>query len=216
MTTAPAHQVVLDRADFPALSSRARRLAGRGCRALLGITGAPGAGKSTLAEDLVDGLDGFAVLLPMDGFHYAQRVLRELGREERKGAPDTFDAAGFVHLLRRIRAGDEPVVYAPTFRRDLEEPIAGAIPIPHGVPLVVVEGNYLLADRAAWAPVAGLLDETWYLSPDPQVRLRRLVDRHMSYGRSREVATARATGSDQVNAEVIEATRSRADVIVVG
>lgn len=215
MTEPSPPQVVVDRADLGTLVARARRLAEPGRRVLLGIAGSPGSGKSTLAEQLVGALAGAAVLVPMDGFHYARSVLRRLGREERKGAIDTFDAGGFVHLLRRVRAADEPVVYAPTFRRDLEEPIAGAVAVRREVPLVVVEGNYLLADQGEWAPIRGLLDEAWFLDLDDGVRLERLVARHVRFGRDLEAARAHAHGSDQANADLVESTRSRADVLVV-
>lgn len=196
------------------LVERARLLAVPGRRHLLGITGAPAAGKSTVADALVDALGPAAVLVPMDGFHLAQVELRRLGRSDRKGAPDTFDGAGFVALLRRLVAASEPVVYAPAFSREIEEPIAGAIPVPRTVPLVVVEGNYLLLDEPPWRDVAALLDETWYLDLDDATRLARLVARHMAYGRDEGKALGRATGSDQRNAELIVATRSRATVIV--
>ncbi len=156
----------------PDLLARAAALAAGG-RRLLGLAGPPGAGKSTLAAALVGALGDRAVLVPMDGFHLAQAELERLGRADRKGAPDTFDADGFVALLARLRAqgpGD-PVVYAPRFDRHLEEPIAGAIGVPATVPLVVVEGNYLLHDEGAWAGVAPLLDDAWYLDlPDDGAR----------------------------------------------
>ncbi len=207
--------VVVARTDTDALAARARSLAARGGRRLLGITGAPGAGKSTLAAEVVAALDGDAVLLPMDGFHLAQVRLEELGRTATKGAIDTFDGGGFVHLLRRVRAADEEVVHAPTFRRDLEEPIAGAIAVHRGTPLVVVEGNYLLAEQPPWDEVAGLLDETWFVDPGP-LRREWLVSRHMAFGRDRAAAEERSDGSDQVNALLVEGTRHRADVLVTG
>jgi pantothenate kinase len=108
------------------------------------------------------------------------------------------------------------VVYAPTLRRDLEEPIAGSIPVPSGVPLVVTEGNYLLAADPPWPAVRELVDEIWYLDPDDDVRLDRLVQRHIRYGRDPDAAQQRALGSDQRNAELIVATKARADLIVVG
>ena len=135
---------------FADLVADAGRLA-YGGRRILGITGAPAAGKSTLASRLVAALDGRAVEVGMDGFHYAQRELARLGRTERKGAPDTFDADGYVALLRRLRVAGPEVVYAPEFRRDLEEPMGSALPVPPDVPLVVTEGNYLLLADGPWA-----------------------------------------------------------------
>jgi pantothenate kinase len=197
-----------------ALVERARRLVVPGERRLLGITGAPAAGKSTVAAALVATLDPAAVLVPMDGFHLAQRELERLGRADRKGASDTFDGAGFVALVRRLAAATEPVVYAPEFRREIEEPIAGAIAVRREVSLVVLEGNYLLLDELPWRDLAPLLTETWYLAPAESIRIARLIARHMAFGRDEAQAIGRATGSDQRNAEVILATRARATVIV--
>ncbi|MFD0038182.1 nucleoside/nucleotide kinase family protein [Streptomyces anulatus] len=198
-----------------ALTDRAHALADTGGRCVLGIAGPPGAGKSTLAEQLVTALDGRAALVPMDGFHLAAAELERLGRADRKGAPDTFDAAGYAALLRRLRAPD-PVhaVYAPAFDRSLEEPVAGSLPVPPDVPLVVTEGNYLLLDDGPWAPVRGLLDEVWFLDLDPEVRVRRLVDRHVRHGRPRHRAEAWVARSDEANARLVERGRGRADLIV--
>jgi pantothenate kinase len=206
----------VDRHDIEALLARARALMSRGERRLLGIAGAPGAGKSTLAEFVVEALAPDAVLVPMDGFHLAEAQLRRLGLDERKGAIETFDAGGFVAMLRRLRDASEPVVYAPTFRREIEEPIAGAIRVPREVPLVVTEGNYLLATDEVWSQVRGILDEIWFVELDDDVRLDRLIKRHMRYGRSELAARARALGSDQRNAEFVADGRARADVLVVG
>nr|WTB34398.1 nucleoside/nucleotide kinase family protein [Streptomyces sp. NBC_00830] len=200
--------------DVGELSARARRLAAPG-RRILGIAGPPGAGKSTLAARLVDGLGGLAVLVPMDGFHLAQAELDRLGRAGRKGAPDTFDAAGYAALLRRLRTPGEPgPVYAPTFDRALEEPIAGAVPVPPDIPLVVTEGNYLLHDEEPWAPVRGLLDEVWFLDLDPDVRVRRLVDRHVRFGKPRPYAERWVAESDETNARLVDRGRDRADLVV--
>nr|WP_319633107.1 nucleoside/nucleotide kinase family protein [Georgenia satyanarayanai] len=193
---------------------RVRAVIDRGGRRILGITGAPGAGKSTLAHAVVDALGDEACLVGMDGFHLAQAELVRLDRRERKGAPDTFDALGYVALLRRLRAADERTVYAPVFDRSLEEPIACAVPVPREVPLVVTEGNYLLVADGDWAEVGPLLDESWYVEPPEDVRIARLIARHEAYGRSPEEARERSLGSDQRNAEVIAATRRRADVVV--
>ena len=195
------------------LVDRAAALATGPDRAILGIVGPPGAGKSTLAEQLVDALDGRAVLVPMDGFHLTDAELRRLGRDERKGAPDTFDAAGYVHLLRRLRERTDDVVYAPVFVRRREVAEAGALPVPRDVPLVVTEGNYLLLD-GAWAPVRGLLTQCWYVDVDPDLRRQRLVARHVLHGRSPGEAEAWVAATDEPNARVIEATRDRADLVV--
>jgi pantothenate kinase len=201
-------------AELDRLLSRARALAGRGGRQMLGITGGPGAGKSTLGKLVADALEDRAVLVPMDGFHLAQHQLETQGLVSTKGAIDTFDVGGFVHLMMRLRAAEEPVVYAPAFRRDLEEPIAGAIAVPSSVPLVIVEGNYLLAIGGGWEQVRSLLDDVWFLEPEETVRMARLIARHMTYGRDRDAAEERSTGSDQLNANLIASTRDRADLIV--
>jgi len=192
------------------LIERARGLITAGRRRILGITGAPAAGKSTLAATLAKALAPDAVLVPMDGFHLAASELHRLGRHERKGAPDTFDAASYVALLQRLRANVEGVVYAPEFRREIEEPIAGAIAVPRGVPLVITEGNYLLL----WPQARILLDEVWFVEADEQARLARLIARHMAFGRTRAEAEERAYGSDQRNAELIAASRDGADLLV--
>jgi pantothenate kinase len=195
---------------------RARGMATPGRRRILGLTGAPGAGKSTVAHRIVEALGpATAVLVPMDGFHLADVVLGQLGRRERKGAHDTFDDAGYAALLARLHAAPpDEVVYAPDFRRDLEEPIGSAIGVPADVPLVVTEGNYLLLDRDAWPRARALVDEVWFLAPPDDVRQERLVRRHEAYGRSPDEARAWALGTDQRNAELIAATAVRADAVL--
>jgi len=196
------------------LVERARGLAESGRRTILGLTGAPGSGKSTMAEEIVAALAPRAVLVPMDGFHLAGTVLDALGRTERKGAIDTFDAFGYVALLRRLHARDEPVVYAPEFRREIEEPIACAIPVPAECEFVVTEGNYLLAQEEPWAQVRRLVDVIWYLEPTEDVRIARLIARHERYGCSPEAARERTLGSDQRNAELVFRSRHLADLVV--
>jgi pantothenate kinase len=192
------------------LIDRARRLADSGARRILGIAGPPGAGKSTVAELIAAALGDQAALVGMDGFHLAQAELERLGRAGRKGAPDTFDRLGYVALLRRLRESTDPVVYAPEFRRAIEEPIANAVPVPRGVPLVVTEGNYLLV----WDEVRPLLDEAWYVAPDDALRVERLIARHIAFGRPPEVAREWVLRSDERNAELVAAAAGHADLLV--
>ncbi|SBT51028.1 nucleoside/nucleotide kinase family protein [Micromonospora narathiwatensis] len=196
------------------LVDRARALADAGPRQLLGIAGAPGAGKSTLAERIVAEVGPAARLVPMDGFHLAQSELVRLGRADRKGAPDTFDANGFVAVLRRLHRLEPTSVWAPAFRRDLEEPIAGAIEVPPEVRLVVTEGNYLLLRDDPWEEVRPLLHQAWFLDLDVELRLRRLTARHEAYGKTPEQARAWALGSDEANAARVAGTADRADLVV--
>ncbi|MEU7725531.1 nucleoside/nucleotide kinase family protein [Streptomyces sp. NPDC040724] len=189
--------------------------AARGGRRILGIAGPPGAGKSTLAARLAEALGPErAVVVPMDGFHLAQAELTRVGLADRKGAPDTFDVAGYVSLLHRLRTSDGATVYAPAFDRSLEEPIAGSIPVPPAVPLVITEGNYLLHDAGEWAAVRPLLDEAWYLAPDEALRVRRLVDRHVRHGKEPAYARAWVDRSDEANARLIAPGRHRADLVL--
>ena len=183
----------------------------RGGRALLGLVGPPGAGKSTLAAALQAEFADVAQAVPMDGYHLANVELERLGRRGRKGAPDTFDGAGYVALLRRpARAAGDEIVYAPEFRREIEEPIANAIPVFPGTRLVVTEGNYLLLEDGPWAQVAGLLDEVWYVDVPDALRVDRLTRRHVQFGRSADAAAAWVAGTDEPNARLIEASRGRA------
>lgn len=201
---------------LPELIGRARRLAAQPRRSILGITGAPGSGKSTLAGELVAALAPSAVAVPMDGFHLANAELDRLGRSDRKGAPDTFDAAGYVALLHRVRERKSHAVYAPAFDRALEEPVAGSIAVASDVRLVVTEGNYLLLDEDPWSGVRSVLDEVWYVEVDEVLRLERLIARHIRHGKSPSAARAWALGPDARNAERIAATREQADLVVAG
>ena len=210
MTTIPVQKLPPIPADGLA---RLQALMAGGQRRLLGLVGAPGAGKSTLAQALLQAVGADrAQVVPMDGFHLANVELQRLGRAGRKGAPDTFDSAGYVALLQRLRAqrpgGD--IVYAPEFRREIEEPIAGAIAVLPATQLVITEGNYLLHDAGPWAGAAAMLDEVWYVDIDDAVREQRLVQRHQQFGRSAEAARDWVAGTDAPNARLIAATKVRA------
>lgn len=193
--------------------SRLRQLTADGRRRILGLVGAPGAGKSTLAQAIVDALPGKAIIVPMDGFHLANAELVRLGRASRKGAEDTFDSAGYVALLSRLRQQrNDETIHAPIFRREIEEPIAGAIPVAPDIPLVITEGNYLLLEHGHWKGVRPLLDEVWYVNVDSALRQQRLVSRHMRFGRDEGAARQWVLQTDEVNATLIDSTRARADL----
>jgi pantothenate kinase len=206
------------------LVDRARGLVTGGRRAVLGITGAPAAGKTTLAAELVTALasrppagltpGAWVAHVPMDGFHLADVELDRLGRRDRKGAPDTFDALGYAALLRRLHEDADEMIYAPGFERVIEQPIAGAIPVPRDARLIISEGNYLLLDEPPWAAVRPLCTEVWYVDLDRTERLRRLVERHVRFGKDRAAAVGWATGTDERNATVVAATRAAADLVV--
>lgn len=186
-----------------------------GQRYMLGLAGAPGAGKSTVAQRLLEALPGRAVVVPMDGYHLANSELARLGRAGRKGAPDTFDGAGYVALLARLRlraAGE--VVYAPEYRREIEEGVAGAIAVPPEIELVITEGNYLLLDQGHWRGVRAQLDAVWYVDIDGDLRRERLAARHMRYGRTAEQARDWVLRTDEPNALLVEASKVRADLVL--
>jgi pantothenate kinase len=196
------------------LLERARRLLHARRRVVLGLCGAPGAGKSTLAAHLAEGVGPTAVVVPLDGFHLQDAELERLGRLGRKGAPDTFDVEGYVALLRRIVQHPDRTIYAPSFDRDRELSLAGAIPVLPEHRLVVTEGNYLLLDAPGWREVRNELDECWFLTGDDELRRRRLVERHIRHGRSPEAAEAWVASTDDPNARLIGPSREAADLVV--
>ncbi len=202
-------------AGVEGLLDRALRLLDRPGRAVLGIAGAPASGKSTLAALLLAELDrqrpGEAVGVGMDAFHLGHRVLVRRGQTEIKGAPETFDAVGFLHLLRRIRT-ETGTVYAPEFDRDIEDSLAHVVEIGPDVGLVVTEGNYLLLDTPPWADVRGLLDEAWFVHLDDAERQRRMIARHRRHGHDQTDAEARTFGSDERNARLVDVAPNHPDL----
>lgn len=200
---------MIERVDLERLAAELQQRVVTGRRVLIGICGAPGAGKSTLAEQLRDRLNaaaaGLAVAVGMDGFHLAASVIAGDERRARRGAPDTFDPLGYAALLTRLRSGTE-TVYAPQYRRELEDPIAGAIEVPPTCRIVLTEGNYLLHPAPAWRLAREQLDEVWYLrAPTEQQRIDALLRRHERHGKTAALAQRHVQQVDQANARLIQA-----------
>jgi pantothenate kinase len=196
------------------LARRARGLVTPNRRRLLGIAGPPGAGKSTLAEAVQAALRPRAAIVPMDGFHLSKAELVELGRLDRMGSPDTFNAQAFVELVSRLRDPRAGVVLAPAFDRQIEAPVPDAIRVSPTHQLAIVEGNYLLLDYEPWSSLREMLDEVWFLELSESERMKRLVARHVAYGKAPDAARAWSLGTDEANATLVSSVRARADLIV--
>lgn len=192
-------------------------LAGR-AQVVLAVVGCPGAGKSSLARELVQSASRLgveAVWLPMDGFHLADTELARLGLSDRKGAIETFDGDGYLAALRRVRDRGA-TVYVPSFDRGVEQPIAGSIPVSPAVRLIVTEGNYLLDEGEPWRRVRDLVDEFWFCETDEALRYERLLCRHVSFGKEPEAARQWIEAVDEPNGLRVAAARSKADRYVWG
>jgi pantothenate kinase len=194
----------------------ARLLEERSGRVVVGLTGPPGVGKSTAAERIVDEINAvqrdFAALLPMDGFHLSNAQLTRLGRKGRKGAPDTFDAAGFLVSVARVRDGYRAAdVYVPQFDRTLEEPVAAGLVVPAAARVVIAEGNYLALPSGGFSGARDLIDRLYYLRGADDVRRQRLLARHLAGGRSLIAAEHWVRAVDEPNARLIAETEGRCD-----
>lgn len=194
--------------------ARLRNLIQNGQRRILGLVGCPGSGKSTLASALQQQFPDTTQIVPMDGFHFSNSLLKSRGLAHKKGAQETFDSGGYVALLERLRNSyGKQRVYAPEFMREIEEPIANSIEILSTTRLVITEGNYLLLSNGSWANVRGFLDESWYVDIDSALRTQRLIERHVFFGRSHQSAVDWVEQTDEPNARLIQATKDRADLI---
>ncbi|MFW6693522.1 nucleoside/nucleotide kinase family protein [Streptomyces sp. MAR4 CNX-425] len=203
------------------LADDAWALLGDRRRVVLGLAGAPGAGKSTLARGLVAALRarhgaGGAAYVPLDGFHLAGAQLDRLGLRDRKGSEPSFDAAGYAALLRRLMAEPDAEVYVPDFDRALDEPVAARHRVAPGTRLIVTEGNYLACDLPGWHAARELMAEVWYVDAADAVRDARLMDRHVGFGRTEAASRAWIDANDAPNAELVKASRARCDRIVAG
>jgi pantothenate kinase len=201
------------------LTRDAIELASESSRAILGIAGSPGAGKSTLVDELVACIrvamgDDWVAHVPMDGFHLADAQLERIGARGRKGAPDTFDAAGYAHLLERLKREIEGPVYVPGFDRTLEQPLAAALVVLPTARLVITEGNYLLLAEPRWERARRAMDAVWFIASDEATRVERLVARHIQFGKTPDEARAWVAGTDQRNTELVEGTVDRADRVI--
>ena len=184
-------------------------------RVIIGVVGKPGAGKSTLTSYLIDHLPQNSVsLVTMDGYHLSNQQLSRLDLANKKGAFNTFDADGYIALLKRINNEFDKDIYFPVFHREIEESYSADGVVPARTKLILTEGNYLLFDQAGWGNVISELTETWYINIEDKLRIDRLLERHEFYGKSKEAAIAWANGSDETNAKIVEATSIRADVVI--
>jgi pantothenate kinase len=187
-------------------------LNGQNPRTLIGIVGKPGAGKSTVVEEISKKFDSKTVsIIPMDGFHLSNEELISLGRRERKGAPDTFDVEGFTLLIKSVKIDHSVDHKFPIFHREIEASIADEGMVPKESKVVVIEGNYLFSEAHGWNGIYPLLDHSWFIEIDDEIRIERLIARHVRYGKTREEAEAWSRGSDETNARFIGLTANRAE-----
>ena len=195
--------------DLDALAGLLLERAAGGRRVIAALAGAPGSGKSTVAEGLAERLNarqaGMAAVLPMDGYHYDDLHLVPAGLRPRKGAPVTFDVGGLYHTLRRIRDRDEAFVAVPVFDRDIEIARAGARMISAATPVIIVEGNYLLLGQEPWVRLRPLFDVAVLVDVPEAVLRARLEARWRHYSLTPEEIAWKLDGNDLPNGRVVMA-----------
>ena len=184
-------------------------------RTMIGIVGKPGAGKSTVVTEIQKQFSTEEVaIIPMDGYHLSNEELIKLGRRERKGAPDTFDVEGFISLITRVRIEIDKDHTFPIFHREIEASKADEGIVLRNTKVIVIEGNYLFSEEYNWNKVFPLLDQSWFIEIDDEIRMQRLITRHIKYGKTPQEAEEWSRGSDELNARFIEKTAARAGKII--
>lgn len=184
-------------------------------RTMIGIVGKPGAGKSTVVTEIQKQFSAEEVaIIPMDGYHLSNEELIKLGRRERKGAPDTFDVEGFISLITRVRNEIDKDHTFPIFHREIEASKADEGIVLRNTKVIVIEGNYLFSEEHNWSEVFPLLDQSWFIEIDDEIRMQRLITRHIKYGKTPQEAEEWSRGSDEENAKFIAKTASRAERII--
>jgi pantothenate kinase len=200
-----------------AISERIHHMRQTHDRVLVAISGAPASGKTTLAAEVARRMTEQkcqTIVVPMDGFHLGNALLESRGILARKGAPETFDVDGFVHLITRLKSNAD--VIAPQFDRVRDIAIAGSVMVPRECPVIIIEGNYLLLNETPWATLTGLWDLKVHLSvPLPELRAR-LIQRWLKHNLSPTAATHRAESNDIPNAERVIANLMPADMVFEG
>ena len=191
----------------------AKSIAASSKRSILAVAGAPGSGKTTITQSIVKELGPEnVVIVPMDGFHLSNTILKKWDRRSRKGAWDTFDASGYINLISRIKNQREEIILAPDFDRDIDESIGGVIEVSINTPLILLEGTFLFSEHGLWPELLPLIDHGWFVHLECSIRQQRLIQRHMKHGMDLKQATQWALSTDEANAKAVELDYKRASL----